>query len=103
MRDSLQSNDLEKFSEILNQSWEKKKEFAVGISNPKIEKISKKIYEHGGKSLKITGAGGGGHMFVYAPYGKHKSIEESVKRLGVKKVDFQYESSGAKIFDINSL
>ena len=103
MRDSLQSNDLEKFSEILNKSWEKKKEFAEGITNPKIEKISKKIYEYGGKSLKITGAGGGGHMFVYAPQRKHKSIEEAVKKLGVKKIDFKYEDSGAKIFDINSL
>ena len=77
--------------------------FASGVSNPRIEKIEKLALKHGAKSLKVTGAGGGGHMFVYAEPKKHKSIEDILKKIGVEKVDFTYQDSGAKIFNITNL
>ena len=58
---------------------------------------------HGAQSLKVTGAGGGGHMFVYATARKHKSIERIMKELGAEKVNFTYQNSGAEVFDINNL
>ena len=103
VNDALKNNDLEKFSELLNRGWKIKKQFASGVSNPRIEKIEKLALKHGAKSLKVTGAGGGGHMFVYAEPKKHKSIEDKLKKIGVGRVDFTYENSGAKIFNITNL
>ena len=42
-------------------------------------------------------------MFVYAEPKKHKSIEDKLKKIGVGRVDFTYENSGAKIFNITNL
>ena len=103
MYDSLKSNDLTKFSDIMNKSWEAKRNFTKGVSNKRIEMVSKKAIEKGAKSLKVTGAGGGGHFFVYADPSKHSSIIKSLKKLGVNSVDFKYQNQGAKIFEINNL
>ena len=59
--------------------------------------------ENGAIALKVTGAGGGGHLFIYAKPSKHDSIIKSLKKLGVNHVDFKYQNVGAKVFDINNL
>jgi D-glycero-alpha-D-manno-heptose-7-phosphate kinase len=102
MYDALKANDLEQFSIIINNGWEAKKKFVKGMTNPRIEKISKIAMKCGAKSLKVTGAGGGGHIFLYADTSKHKKIESALKKLDVSKVDFKYENLGANVFDIRS-
>ena len=103
VKDALKNNDLERFSELINKGWEIKKQFAEGVSNPHIEKISKIALKNGAKSLKVTGAGGGGHMFIYAEPKKHKLIEKNLKKNGVEKVDFRYQTQGVKAFNIMNL
>jgi D-glycero-alpha-D-manno-heptose-7-phosphate kinase len=103
MRDALKSNDLEKFAELLNKGWSIKKQYASGITNTGIDKISKKAFDSGATSLKVTGAGGGGHLFIYAEPKKHKTLENNLKKLGVNRVDFSYYNTGAAIFNINNL
>jgi D-glycero-alpha-D-manno-heptose-7-phosphate kinase len=103
MYDSLKENDLTKFSDILNRGWEAKRDYTKGITNKKIEMVSKKAIENGAKALKVTGAGGGGHFFIYAESSKHNSIINSLKKLGVNNVDFKYQNQGAKVFEINNL
>ena len=103
VKDALKNNDLEKFSELINKGWKIKKQFAEGISNPHIEKISKIALKDGAKSLKVTGAGGGGHMFIYAEPKKQKIIEKDLKKMGVEKVDFRYQTQGVKAFNIMNL
>jgi D-glycero-alpha-D-manno-heptose-7-phosphate kinase len=103
MYDALKENDLTKFSDILNRGWEAKRNYTKGVTNNRIETVSKKARENGAEALKITGAGGGGHFFIYADPSKHNSIIKSLKKLGVNHVDFKYQSHGAKVFEINNL
>ena len=103
MYDALKENDLTKFSDILNKGWEAKRNYTKGVSNSRIENISKNAIKNGAMALKVTGAGGGGHFFVYAKPSKHNSIIKSLKKLGVNNVDFKYHDAGAKVFDINNL
>ena len=103
MYDALNKNDLTNFSEILNEGWETKKKFTNGITNELIEKINKKLKESGADALKVTGAGGGGHVYVYAPKSKHKKIINGVSKLGVFPVKFQYLDTGAQVFDVSNL
>ncbi|KFM20086.1 Mevalonate kinase protein [Marine Group I thaumarchaeote SCGC AAA799-P11] len=103
MHDALKEDDLTKFSDILNRGWKAKQGYTKGVSNPRIDKISKKAIEKGAEALKVTGAGGGGHFFVVANPSKHKSIINSLKKLGVHNVQFKYQNEGSKVFEINNL
>jgi D-glycero-alpha-D-manno-heptose-7-phosphate kinase len=103
MYDALKENDLTKFSDILNMGWEVKRNYTKGVTNSRIEMVSKKAIEKGAMALKVTGAGGGGHFFIYAKPSKHNSIIKSLKKLGVNNVDFKYQNEGAKVFEINNL
>ena len=103
MRDALKMNDLTRFSQILKEGWEVKKNYTAGISNPRIEAISKKAFSSGVTALKVTGAGGGGHMYVFAELAKHSRIIKELAKIGVQKVNFQYENTGAAVFTLNNL
>jgi|TARA_B110000438_G_scaffold292336_1_gene330542 D-glycero-alpha-D-manno-heptose-7-phosphate kinase len=101
--DALRQNDLTNFSDILDEGWETKKKFTVGVTNNQIENITKKLKKYGAESLKITGAGGGGHIYVYAPKNKHKKIIDEIPKLGLRQVEFKYTNFGAQIFDVSNL
>ena len=103
MRDVLRHNDLVSFYEIINEGWKVKKRFARGVSNTNIDNISKLAFSNGAKAVKVTGAGGGGHMYVYAEPKKHNSVKMALKKIGVSNVDFKFQKSGATIFDVNNL
>lgn len=103
MYDAIKTDDLTKFYSCINEGWKAKQNFAKGVTNDRIEKISKNAIKNGALALKITGAGGGGHMFVYANKSKHNSIIRSLKRLDAQHVDFKYIHDGAQVFNINNL
>ena len=103
MKDALKTNDLTKFSQILKEGWEVKKNFTAGISNPRIEAVNKKAFSSGATALKVTGAGGGGHLYVLAEPSKHSKIIKELTKIGVQKVNFQYENRGATVFNLNNL
>jgi len=103
MRDALKMNDLARFSQILKEGWEVKKNYTAGISNPRIEAITKKVFSSGATALKVTGAGGGGHLYVFAELAKHSRIIKELTKIGVQRVNFQYENTGATVFTLNNL
>ena len=80
MQNALKHNDLVRFSNIIKKGWEEKKKFARGISNKRIDDICNKAYACGANALKVTGAGGGGHLFVYAEKSKHSHIINELKK-----------------------
>ena len=82
---------------------EVKKNYTQGITNPRIENISNKAITNGATSLKVTGAGGGGHLYVFAEPKYHSKITKALQKVGVQKVNFQYENSGSTVFDLNNL
>ena len=74
-----------------------------GISDKRIDNICKKIFSAGASAAKVTGAGGGGHIFVYAEKAKHNLIIQEMKKMNALKVDFRYQNSGARIMDIGDI
>jgi D-glycero-alpha-D-manno-heptose-7-phosphate kinase len=97
INDALKQNDLTKFVELINQGWEEKKKFATGVTNKRIEKICNNALLNGVEALKVTGAGGGGHLYVYAKQSKHKKIKDSLKKIGVNNIPFKFTNEGAKV------
>jgi len=103
MRDALKQNNLTRFYSIINDAWKEKKKYTKEITNKKIELVSKRAFSKGALALKVTGAGGGGHLFVLAEPSKHEGIEKALRKLGVSKVDFNYQNVGATVIDLHNL
>ena len=103
MRDALKNNDLSIFESILQQGWIEKKKFAKGVSNKKIDSICRIIESNGAKSMKVTGSGGGGHLFVYTDSKNHKKITMALKKVGVPRVEFKYKNTNTMVQDIRDL
>ena len=103
LRDALKQNDLGKFAELINKGWKEKKKYSNGITNKNIEKICRIAFSNGVDALKVTGAGGGGHLYMYAKPSNHQKIEKSMKRLQVERVQFSFQNYGAKVVNINNL
>jgi D-glycero-alpha-D-manno-heptose-7-phosphate kinase len=100
---SLKKNDLTEFTELLKEGWEQKKKYANGITNRTIEQICKISFLNGANALKVTGAGGGGHLYVIANPSKHKRLEKSLQKLGVKKVPFSFIDKGTQLIQLNHI
>jgi D-glycero-alpha-D-manno-heptose-7-phosphate kinase len=87
MRASLLFEDLESVIELVEVSSRLKKQFSPLISNPYMESIEKNLRALGGRGVKISGAGGGGHIFCFFTNGIPADIETmlsgTMKRLPV--------------------
>jgi D-glycero-alpha-D-manno-heptose-7-phosphate kinase len=95
MQSALIANDLSSFGELLHQSWLAKKQMASGISNSVIDEWYATARQHGVIGGKITGAGGGGFLMLYAPSSRHTQIRNSLHDL--EPVKFLFEPQGSKI------
>jgi D-glycero-alpha-D-manno-heptose-7-phosphate kinase len=95
LREALAANDLSSFGEILHQGWLFKRTMASGISSPQIDKWYERARQHGAIGGKITGAGGGGFLLLYAPAERHGDILQTLPEL--RPVPCTLEPQGSKI------
>ena len=86
---------IEKFGQLLNESWMLKRELCDGISTSYIDEIYDVAQSAGAIGGKILGAGGGGFMLLFA---KPEHQSEIKKRLNdLLYVPFDFEHSGSQI------
>ena len=83
------------FGQLLNEAWQLKRSLSPSISSNYIDSLYESIINAGAIGGKITGAGGGGFLLVFAEPDKHKSIREKLKDL--LHVPFAFESLGSHI------
>jgi D-glycero-alpha-D-manno-heptose-7-phosphate kinase len=98
LRRALAGNDLEAFGEILHESWVVKKTMANGVSTRQIDEWYETARKHGAIGGKITGAGGGGFLVLYAPPESHDAIVKALPNL--RQVTFGFEPHGSTIIFI---
>lgn len=98
LRYALTVNDLEALGEILHEGWMIKKGTANGISNARIDEWYERARANGAVGGKITGAGGGGFLLLFAPCDRHAQIVRALPEL--RLVPFTLEPQGAKIIYI---
>lgn len=95
VRQALTANDLDAFGEILHESWAIKKTVANGVSNGSIDEMYERARSAGALGGKITGAGGGGFLLLYAPPERHGDIFRALP--GLQPVALSLEPQGSKI------
>lgn len=94
MKQSLESNELSDFGNMLHEGWIKKKELANGIANPKIEEMYEYAITHGASGGKLLGAGGGGFLLFYCEKHKQRQLIESMK---LKRFPIRFERDGTSV------
>jgi len=97
MRDILQNGDILEIGRLLHESWQNKKRFAKSVSNAEIDSYYAKALECGALGGKITGAGGGGFLLVFAEPGRHGAVSNELTAMGLQELDFDFENGGSQI------
>lgn len=91
----LEAGNSDTFGALLHHSWQLKKRMAGQISNGTIDEMYDAARRAGARGGKITGAGGGGFLLLYAPYEKHGVIREAMA--GLQELPFRLEKDGSKV------
>lgn len=100
-KNALLQGRLEDFGALLHEAWMNKKKMATAISNPLIDEIYEQARRLGALGGKISGAGGGGYMFLYCPYETQPKITERLEAMGALRVDFSFEKNGLQSWETN--
>ena len=86
---------LDQFGMLLHEGWELKKRIAEGISSPDIEAWYERAIAAGALGGKLLGAGGGGCLLFYCPYGRQSQVRVALRDL--TEIHFRFEDEGSKI------
>jgi D-glycero-alpha-D-manno-heptose-7-phosphate kinase len=87
--------DILEFGELLNEAWNIKCSLSGKVSNSYVDEIYNETISAGAIGGKITGAGGGGFMLIFAPLSSQQKIRERLRNLIY--VPFKFEFSGSQI------
>ena len=93
-RSDLENGNFDAFGALMHRAWESKKRLADHISNGTLNDIYDTARRAGAIGGKITGAGGGGFILLYAPYEKHRAVRKALN--GLQELPFRLESDGTK-------
>ena len=92
--------DLTRFGKLLGEAWKLKRSLSTQVSSTTIDQLYDLAISAGAIGGKITGAGGGGFLLVFAEPDKHENIKKNLKKL--IHVPFQFEFSGSQIIFFDS-
>jgi D-glycero-alpha-D-manno-heptose-7-phosphate kinase len=79
---------------MLERSWLVKRQLATLITNNQIDRLYKSLKELGAYGGKVSGAGGGGFLFLMIPKSRQRNIVEMLGQQCVLKV--KYEPRGSR-------
>lgn len=94
-KQALLEGDLDCIGTLLHESWLLKRQLASKISSPEIDAMYQAGMEAGALGGKITGAGGGGFLLMYAPEGRREAVREALGEL--RELPFAFERDGSKV------
>lgn len=99
-RFALLRGDLERFGNLLDQSWNAKKLASQYISTPHIDRLYQLAKKHGALGGKLSGAGGGGAMFFYCRSNTEQIVREKLKEAGAIPIPFSFDFKGLQTWSV---
>lgn len=93
--DILAEGNIRDFGRLLHDSWMLKRGLARSVTNERIDHWYNVALKSGAIGGKILGAGGGGHLLIFAEPGAHREIRDALWEL--VHVPFRFESTGSQI------
>jgi len=92
---ALESSRYQATGALLHTNWMLKRTLADGISNAQLDWAYAEALLHGALGGKITGAGGGGFLLLYAPPDCQPGIEAALP--GLRRLPFHFTQTGSQI------
>jgi D-glycero-alpha-D-manno-heptose-7-phosphate kinase len=86
---ALESGDLERVAELMQEHWEAKRRRSAGTVNQEMEDLRERALRAGARGVISLGAGGGGFLLVYTP-----DPERTRAGVGVTELPFGLDSQG---------
>ena len=96
MRESLLKENLNVFSNLMNDSWELKKSYSSDISTDYLDDIYERAKQNGALSGKLLGAGGGGYFLFFTNFSNRNKLINWIKKEGLIYTNFKFEDVGLK-------
>ena len=90
MKEALLTGELDALGDILDFGWHYKKQTAANISNPVIDELYEAAKRAGATGGKISGAGGGGFMMIYAPNNAKYKVQKVLESFGGQIYHFSF-------------
>lgn len=90
----IEKGNLDGAGELLDRSWQYKKQFSKIISNKDIDALYDGAISAGAIGGKVSGAGGGGFMYFICEYDKKVDVIQELKKRGAEVTDFMFEPNG---------
>jgi D-glycero-alpha-D-manno-heptose-7-phosphate kinase len=88
-------HDIGDFGALLNEAWQAKRSLSGAVSNPEVDGLYERARAAGAIGGKLTGAGGGGFLLLFARPAQQQAIREELSEL--INVPFKFDFSGSQI------
>lgn len=89
------NNDLNSFGELLHEAWVAKRSLSNLVSNSNVDDIYDIARKAGAVGGKLSGAGGGGFLFLFVPPEKQPNVLDKLNQF--IHIPFNMESTGSQI------
>jgi D-glycero-alpha-D-manno-heptose-7-phosphate kinase len=89
------SAPIEEFGKLLHESWQLKRTLSDKVSNSEIDSLYETALKAGAIGGKVTGAGGGGFMLLFAPPERQSGVREALKDL--IHVPVKFDNAGTRV------
>ncbi|MBI1839708.1 MAG: kinase [Verrucomicrobia bacterium] len=89
------TDDIQAFGHLLHEGWQAKRAMSDQVSSEEIDDIYERARAAGALGGKITGAGGGGFLLLFAPPRHHTHIREKLD--GLLHVPFNFDTGGTQV------
>jgi len=93
---ALETGDLRRFGELLDEHWEIKRGVTADMSSDKIDSWYSLARRNGAVGGKVVGAGGGGFLMLYCE-GNREKVRSAMARKGLVEYRFRFDFEGSKV------
>ncbi|MEY4731158.1 MAG: hypothetical protein RL681_104 [Candidatus Parcubacteria bacterium] len=90
---ALMRGDVERFAGYLTEEWMIKRNLSAGIATPELLRMHAAAIRAGAWGGRVSGAGGGGFLYVLAPRSRHTAVRKALARYGEFPVRFTEKGS----------
>jgi D-glycero-alpha-D-manno-heptose-7-phosphate kinase len=94
-RRALESGDITRFGELMDEHWQHKKRRSGGMSNSQIDQWYELGRRNGAIGGKLVGAGGGGFLLFCTD--EPRRLRNAMATAGLEEVRFRFDFEGTKV------
>ncbi len=96
MKESLLKGDFDEFVKSMTRGWTAKKQSAKTVSNSEIDKVYDAAIGAGALAGKVSGAGGGGFMLIFAPNEKRMDVVRALDKFDGQVSNCHFTQQGCQ-------